>query len=287
MPVPSSVQETAVTPPASTLPGETCAADAVLNRDADTLAQVFHQKYGEPSSMGPNPRLWLRHGYYLPDEHYEAMVARLVDEQTRWLDVGCGRDIFPHNPELAQTLAQRCARLVGLDPDANVEDNCLVHERVRGTLNEYHPHESFDLITLRMVAEHVTDAPAAVAALARLTRPGGKVVIYTVHKWSPAAILARLVPFGLHHSVKKVLWRTEERDTFPVAYQMNTRRRLARLFAKEGLQEAYFAHLADCRIFARFLFAHRLELGLWRLLQAVGLPYPESCLLGVYERQRN
>ena len=266
---------------------EDCGVEKTLQLDASALTDVFRLKYGDLESTGPNPRLWNRYGYFLPDEYYEAMVAKLVSEETLWLDVGCGRDIFPNNRALAELLAERCVRLVGLDPDANVEDNCFVHERVRGTLNDYRPRQGFDLVTLRMVAEHLTDAQAAVAALARLTKPGGKVIIYTVHKWSPAAILARVVPFRLHHPVKKVLWQTEERDTFPVAYQMNTRRRLARLFAEGGFQESYFAYLDDCRSFARFRALHRLELSLWRLLRRVGLRYPEACLLGVYERQRD
>src|SRR5262249_29642671 len=127
-------------------------------------------------------------------------------------------------------------------------------------------------------------AGEAVAALARLTKPRGKVVIHTVHKWSPAAILARLVPFRLHHAVKKLLWRAEERDTFPVAYQMNTRRRLASVFGEGGFRECYFAYLADCGVFARFRMLHRAELALGRLLRGVGLPYPERCVLGVYEK---
>jgi SAM-dependent methyltransferase len=249
------------------------------------VEEVFCRKYDGPSGLGPNPRLWRRHGYFLPDEFYEAAVARLVAPTTRWLDAGCGRDLFPHNPALADELARRCALLVGLDPDANVLDNRWVHEAVRGTLHDYHPSATFDLVTLRMVAEHVAETEELVADLARLTAPGGKVVVYTPWVWSPAALLARAVPFGLHHAVKRLLWRTEERDTFPVAYRMNGRGRLAHLFEGAGFAEGYFARLADCRLFARFRPLHRAELGLWRLTRRLRLGYPECCLLGVYERR--
>src|SRR5205823_1700311 len=99
-------------------------------------------------------------------------------------------------------------------PDANLEENPFVHRRVRGTIDRLAWDHPFDVVTLRMVAEHITEPAAAVAALARLTRPGGKVVVYTVARWSPAALAARVIPFGLHHAIKRVLWRTEERDTF-------------------------------------------------------------------------
>jgi hypothetical protein len=135
-----------------------------------------------------------------------------------------------------------------------------------------------------MVAEHLTDAERAVASLECLARPGGKVVLYTTYKWSPAAVLARLVAFRLHHRVKRIVWKTDEQDTFPVAYRMNTRSRLGRLFTGNGFKECYFAYLADCCIFWRFPALHRMELSLWRALQLFGLGFPESCLLGVYER---
>jgi SAM-dependent methyltransferase len=249
----------------------------------EDLHHVFGLKYGEPPE-GPNPRLWLRVCYYSPDDHYEAVVGQLVEKGSRWLDVGCGRDLFPSNPALARLLSARCGHLTGLDPDRNVQDNPWVHERVQGLLQDYHPPHRFNLVTLRMVAEHIADPETAVRSLARLTEPGGRVVIYTVHKWSPAAILARLVPFRMHHAIKRVLWGTEERDTFPVAYRMNTRAHLARFMEGAGFRESSFAYLPDCRLFGRFRVLHGLELGLWRVLNAAGLPYPENCLLGVYQR---
>ncbi len=248
------------------------------------LEEVFRLKHGAPESYGWMPRAWLRYRYFNPDDVYEALVARLVTPGCAWLDVGCGREVFPTNRPLARILADRCGVLVGVDPDANLEENPFVHRRFRGPIDQFAWDHPFDVVTLRMVAEHVTAPEAAVAALARLTRPGGRVVVYTVNQWSPAAIAARVVPFRLHHPIKRVLWRSEERDTFPVAYRMNTRRRLARLFEAQGFREVHFAHLDDCRSLARFRPLHLLELRLWRLLKAAGRRHPENCLLGVYQR---
>jgi SAM-dependent methyltransferase len=199
--------------------------------------------------------------------------------------VGSGRSLFPDNPWLARQLADRASLLVGLDPDAAIDENPYLHERVRGTLEDFHPAGDFDLVTLRMVAEHITEPEAALESLKRLVRPGGKVVIYTVNQSSPLTLAAWLVPFGLHRRVKRVLWRTEERDTFPVAYRMNSRRRLGELFELNGFRQCYFAYLDDCRKFHRFRWLQRLELACWRLLKDVGLPYPETCLLAVFERE--
>ncbi len=248
------------------------------------LEEVFRLKYGDPAAAGWGPRLRWRLGYFQPDEFYEAVLAQLVTPGCTWLDVGCGREVFPTNPVLTQRLADRCKLLVGVDEDATLEENLIVHRRVRTAIEEYTTDQAFDVVTLRMVAEHVTRPEPAAAALARLTRPGSKVVVYTVNQWAPAAVAARLVPFRWHHAVKSALWGTEEEDTFPVAYLMNTRRRLARLFRAHGFRECFFRYLDDCRSLGRWRPTLWAELSLRRLLRTFGIAYPENCLLGVYER---
>jgi SAM-dependent methyltransferase len=252
---------------------------------APEVEAVFSQKYGmDPSAMGWGPRFRFRFGYFTPDDYYEATVSRLITLGCTWLDVGSGRNLFPSNQSLARTLAQRCGLLVGVDPDETINENELVHERVRARIETFESKRTFDVITLRMVAEHVTDPEGTAAALARLTKPGGQVVVYTINRWSPVSIVTWLVPFRLHHLPKRLLWHSEEKDTFPVAYRMNTRRALRQVFGKHGFRESEFAYLDDCRTFARFRSMLILELCLWRCLHALGVTYPENCLLGVYER---
>jgi 2-polyprenyl-3-methyl-5-hydroxy-6-metoxy-1,4-benzoquinol methylase len=257
---------------------------ASINLTEEDLAQVFRLKHNDPNKMGWLPRLHQRFGYFTPDEYYEAMVANLVTQGRTWVDLGCGRDLFPHNRNLAELLSQRCRLLVGVDPDDTLDDNAFVHEKAKSTIDAYRSPRTFDVLTLRMVAEHIADPPATLEALARLSAPGSKVVVYTVNLWSPLAVLAWLIPFRFHHAIKRLFWRTEERDTFPVVYKLNTRRCLKEAFARHGFQEVYFSRLDDCRTLARFRWLHLVELFLWRLLKAVGAGFPENCLLGVYER---
>lgn len=246
------------------------------------LAEVFRHKYGPPEACGDGPRQRWRHGYFNPDDWYEATLLGLVQPDTVWLDVGCGRELFPSNRPLAGLLAARCKRLVGVDPDPTLQENPFVHEKVAALFDTWDGGRRFDLVTLRMVAEHVADPARFVAAVGRALAPGGRVVVYTVNRWSPVPLLTALVPFRLRHPIKRFLWRTEAKDTFPTAFRMNTRARLAALFAAIGCREEAFARLDDCRALGRFALGRGLELGLWRLLRACGLGYPEACLLGVY-----
>ncbi|HSQ55502.1 MAG TPA: methyltransferase domain-containing protein [Gemmata sp.] len=249
----------------------------------DELKHVFRAKYGNTTRLGWGPRARQAARYYTPDEYYEATVARLVTTGCSWLDVGGGHDVFPSNRALASELVSRCGKLTAVDPDVSVHENALAHERVQAMIEDY-SGGPFDLATLRMVAEHIDRPEQAVASLARLVKPGGAVVIYTINQWSAISLAAWLTPLWFHHAVKSRLWGTEEKDTFPVAYKMNTRGKLRSLFQAGGFYEESFRYLDDCRTFHQFRLLHHVELTLWQALRAIGWHYPETCLLGVYRR---
>ncbi|MBB1125370.1 class I SAM-dependent methyltransferase [Thiospirillum jenense] len=251
---------------------------------ATDAEQIYHGKFNEVANLGWGPKLRLRFNYFTPDEYYEAQVVKLISPQTKWLDVGCGRHIFPSNQALAQQLAARAKLLFGVDPDENIKDNPLIHQHFQGALEEFFTTKTFDLITLRMVAEHIANPEAALNKLAELTHVGAVVVIYTPNLHAPMSYFARLTPLKIHHFFKKILWRTEKRDTFPVQFKMNTRKNLFKLFQHHHFKEVHFTYLDDCRTFSRFFFLNYMELLLMKGLRQLGLRYPENCLLGVYQK---
>lgn len=254
--------------------------------DRTELREIFVMRNGDPELTGWSPRLRWTKGYFTPDEYYEALVRRLVDSSTRWLDVGCGRSLFPGNPGLARELSDRCRVLVGVDPDPTIHENEYLHERIQGSIEDVPLPAEFDLITLRMVAEHLGNPDREVAVLSRLATPTGRLVVFTPFKWSPLAILARWIPHALHHPIKRLVWRTEAKDTFPVRFRMNTRREMRQVLERNGFREQYIDLLDDCRTFGNFRGLHHLELYSWQLFHGLGFPFPERCILAAYERRR-
>ena len=256
-----------------------------LTPTGSDLEDVFRMKYCSKKPMGWGPKLRRRFGYFSPDDIYESLLAKLVNPTSKWLDVGCGRNLFLDNKRLSQILAKRAELLVGVDPDSTIDENPYVHRRIKGTIEQIIGEQTYTLVSLKMVAEHLESPREALRTISALTVPRGRVVVYTVNRWTPVALVSALVPFRFHHGIKNLIWRSECKDTFPVAYRMNSRSVLSQLFGEIGFHEIYFKYLDDCRTSTRSRLLHLLELSIWRLLKTVGLSYPETCLLGVYEKE--
>lgn len=248
------------------------------------LVETFIQKYGAIVNLNWSPALRWKFDHFNPDDVYEALMAKIVTEETSWLDVGCGRNIFPSNEKLSKILADRSKLLVGVDPDETLSDNPYVHEKFLGTMEEFRDERKFNLVSMRMVAEHVADPERLMDSLTRVTESGGLVLVYTVYKYSPVPFITNLIPFKLHNPVKRVLWQTESADTFPTCFKMNTKEALKELFAKNHFEEILFMQLDDCRTFSRYKALAYTELTIQKWLKRIGRQYPEYCLLGLYKK---
>ena len=125
------------------------------------------------------------------------------------LDLGCAGGF------MAEALAQRGARVTGIDPAAEAIDAARAHARKAGLrigydvgVGEALPYDSaaFDAVVCVDVLEHVTDLNKVMAEVARTLRPGGLFLFDTINR-NPLARLAtitiaedllRLLPRGTH-----------------------------------------------------------------------------------------
>jgi 2-polyprenyl-6-hydroxyphenyl methylase/3-demethylubiquinone-9 3-methyltransferase len=126
------------------------------------------------------------------------------------LDVGCGGGI------LAEAMAQRGARVTGIDladKPLRVAQLHLLESRLEvrydlACAEDYSAtHASaFDVLTCMEMLEHVPDPASAVAACARLMRPGGRAFFSTINRNPKAYLFAvigaeyvlKLLPKGTH-----------------------------------------------------------------------------------------
>ncbi|GJL74753.1 class I SAM-dependent methyltransferase [Nitrosomonas sp.] len=250
------------------------------------VKSVFRFTYGS-NPKGEGPQIRKKFAYFTPEDYYQASIVSILKKSDKWLDIGCGRDIFPDNQRLAKILTSRAQETVGVDPSPNVQDNKLLDRAYLGFADSVKEENYYNLITLRMVAEHVADPDELATQIDRVAASGAHVIVYTIYKWSPISIITMLTPFWTHHAPKRFFWNTEERDTFPVEYKMNTKSQLNSVFSRRGFTNVSFMYLDDCRTLAKYKFTLHAELILRKLLNFFNLHYPELCILSIYRKNNN
>jgi len=167
------------------------------------------------------PRWWDPDGEFRPLHDlnparlaYVESRAGLADRQV--LDVGCGGGL------LAEGMARRGARVLGIDLAPEALAVARLHAVESGLPVEYRQvaveelaesaPAGFDVVTCLEMLEHVPDPSAIVAALARLVRPGGHVIVSTINRNAKSFALAivgaeyvmRLLPMGTHRYARLI-----------------------------------------------------------------------------------
>jgi len=162
---------------------------------------------------------------------FRGMYDRLqdtIDEFARpddvVLDAGCGSGrVFQHR------LAGRVQRVIGVDVTDEPRGNENIDGAAKADLRALPFRDgTFDLIVMSTVAEHLTEPEPVFHDLARVLRPGGRLLVLTPNRWHYVTLAARALPHRLHVAFNR--WRgVDEHDVFPTAYRANTASRLRAL----------------------------------------------------------
>ncbi|WP_152206338.1 class I SAM-dependent methyltransferase [Marinobacter changyiensis] len=255
-----------------------------VNITDEDISRHFKKKYGEPSTTGWGPKRRFKFGHTLAGDLYECKIDKIVTPNTNWIDVGGGHALFPNNPSLSLELANRCNKLISVDPSENVLDNPYCHEYSQEMFENFKTDEIFNLATFRMVAEHIEEPDLVIQNLRSLIAPGGLVVIYTINKMSPIPIITRLTPFSWHHKIKSVIWGGEEKDTFPVAYKMNSKKDLNFLFLNHGFENVEFSYFDDTSATINNNVLNFIEIWACYILNKLGITYIENNIFAIYKK---
>jgi 2-polyprenyl-6-hydroxyphenyl methylase/3-demethylubiquinone-9 3-methyltransferase len=139
----------------------------------------------------------------------------------RMLDIGCGGGI------LSEPLARLGAEMLGADPAVDNIEVARAHAAKAGVSVDYHvttaedlaaANESFDVVLVMEVVEHVADVDGFVDTCAGMVRPGGLMIAATLNRTIKSFALAivgaeyvlRWLPRGTHQWDKFVTPRELE-----------------------------------------------------------------------------
>jgi ubiquinone/menaquinone biosynthesis C-methylase UbiE len=183
---------------------------------------------------------------YLQDRFYESrrpqwvdgtqMFAQLVRDRlfpgVRVLNLGAGRGDGP----LDFSAPDRS--IVGIDSDPVIAGNRWLTHRSRGAAEALpFRDQTFDLVYMDWVIEHLAHPVDSAREIFRVLRPGGYVAFRTGNLLHYSYAISHFTPQSFHDAIVKIVAPDEELHTFPTYYRMNTLGAVRRTMEAVGLRE--------------------------------------------------
>jgi SAM-dependent methyltransferase len=215
---------------------------------------------------------------------YARVLKSAVAETRRWLDVGCGHQIFPawfsdRQRELGTREGQRAAVGVDLDFDA-LRKHLDFKLRAQADIQAMpFRNESFDLVAANMVLEHIEVPAEFFREVSRVLAPGGRFLAHTPNAVGYTTILTKLIPRGVRARAAALIQAREPRDVYPTHYLANSRSVLGRLADEAGLVLTRFEYVQSSPQMTLIPIFTVLEMVLIRLLSLNRLSHWRPCLI--------
>jgi SAM-dependent methyltransferase len=186
-------------------------------------------------------------------EIFDQNIERLQSESFACLDLGCGSNQVLEN----HLHFRKKIELDILTPLPNKKrDNPFIQSDLYKLPFK---QDSFDLILLRFVVEHMENPAKAFSEIARILKNGGQILILTTNIISPFIFISKLFPYRIRKLIMLMLYKVKDDDVFPTFHKLNNIfafRRLAPFLKIEDWQYLQDANWSRKLIFFLFFSWH-------------------------------
>ena len=179
----------------------------------------------------------LRNHFYPPQfrgmyDRFSDVIHEYVRGGDTMLDAGCGSGrVFQYRFDEHQ----RPRLIFGVDMTDEPRGNGNIDAAARADLAALpFAAETFDIAISSHVAEHLTQPERVFGELARVLKPGGRLLVLTPNKWHYVTLSAALMPHSFHLKFNQSRG-VDAHDIFPTVYRANTAQRLRALYERAGL----------------------------------------------------
>ena len=191
--------------------------------------------------------------------------------------MGCGHCLIP------RWMPQRCAEeaalvasareAVGADPcaDSLARHATLKHKVLASAEALPFADASFDLVTANMVMEHLPDPLRSLREIARVLRPGGRLIAHTPNFDYPLMRLLPMMPQSLKDALASLMEGRAGGDVFPTFYRFNRCRDIEPACRNAGFASVQIDTIESAPITWRLGPLAAGELAMMRLLRQPSL----------------
>jgi ubiquinone/menaquinone biosynthesis C-methylase UbiE len=171
---------------------------------------------------------------------YRDRLLPLIQGKDRWLEIGCGHQLFAEWMRADQQKAIGSCRVAfgcDLDFEGLKKHPDLLNKCMASGYGLPYASGSMEIVSANMVMEHVDKPREFLNEVYRVLRPGGLFVFHTPNRRGYRTVCARLVTNQkLKTTLVRLLENREEDDVFPTFYRLNDPESIAREAAGAKLQ---------------------------------------------------
>jgi ubiquinone/menaquinone biosynthesis C-methylase UbiE len=156
---------------------------------------------------------------------YYETLRDFMRRGARWLDMGCGHQVFGSWMEREQAeVISSSKTVVGIDMDwIGLRAHPGISKKVYGDLSSLPVRsQSFDVVSANMVMEHVSDPERLLSEVHRVLAPGGCFIFHTPSYLHWATQVSAVLPDGVKKKMIRLLDGRHQHDVFPTHYKLNT-----------------------------------------------------------------
>lgn len=153
--------------------------------------------------------------YRFDYELYTEFLEGILDPEVKWLDAGCGRNLWVDEYRVVE---------LGLGVDRMLHPNLKGRERfVLGDLSLLPFKDGvFNLITCRSVVEHLSHPLVVFQQFHRALGRGGTLLVQTTNRLAPLVFVANLLPWSWKRTLIELLAGVPEQDIHATPHRFNS-----------------------------------------------------------------
>jgi SAM-dependent methyltransferase len=201
--------------------------------------------------------------------YYDALRAQL-GPASRWLDLGCGHQVFADWMTREQAdVVSRSGMVAGIDLDwEGLRKHPAIDRRVFGDLTRLpFPAGHWTVVSANMVMEHIADPGVVLREVHRTLAPGGVFVFHTPSRYHWGTFVASLLPERLKRRLIKLFEGRIEADVFQTHYRLNTAAAIRQLAQQTGFEVVELSHVSSSATLPMLGPVVLLELAFIRIIQ--------------------